>query len=73
MRMQGTDRDLAAHFAVIRQVGIKVWGKPIKEYVWSGAQDAYEDSIRRDAPGRFAGNFSKTCICHFEFMPSVGF
>ncbi len=49
MRMQGTDRDLAAHFAVIRQVGIKVWGKPIKEMFGPVPRDAYEDSIRRDA------------------------
>ncbi len=48
-RMQGTDRDLAAHFTVIRHVGIPVYGPPVAEVFGEVPAAAYLDSLRYDA------------------------
>lgn len=47
-RMQGVDYDLAAHFTVIRKVGIVLCGKPIEEVFGEVPWEAYLDSIDRD-------------------------
>lgn len=47
-RMQGTDEDLAAHFTVIREVGIVLYGKPIPEVFGEVPAAAYLDSIQKD-------------------------
>lgn len=47
-RMQGTDKDLAAHFTVIRAAGITLCGKPAKEVFGAVPGEAYLDSIKTD-------------------------
>ncbi|MBS6196125.1 MAG: DUF4111 domain-containing protein [Clostridiales bacterium] len=47
-QIQGTDEDLAAHFTVIRAVGIVLWGKPISEVFGEVPKENYMDSIRAD-------------------------
>lgn len=44
----GTDRDLAAHFTVIRAVGQTLCGKPIDEVFGEVPREYYLDSIRCD-------------------------
>lgn len=46
--MHGTDRDLAAHFTVIRSRGIALCGKPIPEVFGEVPEREYWDSICRD-------------------------
>lgn len=46
--MHGTDVDLAAHFTVIRAVGLTVYGRPIAEIFGEVPKAAYLDSIRAD-------------------------
>lgn len=46
--MNGTDKDLAAHFTVIRQVGQVLYGKPIPEVFSEIPKTAYLDSILGD-------------------------
>lgn len=46
--MNGTDKDLAAHFTVIRQVGQVLYGKPIPEVFAEVPKAAYLDSILGD-------------------------
>ena len=47
-RMQGTDPDLAAHFTVIRDCGIALYGPPVKELFGPVPGMACLDSIWRD-------------------------
>lgn len=47
-RMQGTDKDLAAHCMVIRKVGITLCGKKISEVFGEVSKEAYIDSICAD-------------------------
>lgn len=47
-RMTGTDRDLAAHVAVLRQRGRTLWGIPAGELFAPVPVDAYWDSICSD-------------------------
>ncbi|HIT33358.1 MAG TPA: DUF4111 domain-containing protein [Candidatus Faecousia intestinigallinarum] len=44
-KMQGTDKDLAAHFTVLNQYGIKIYGKEISEVFNTVPQKDYIDSI----------------------------
>ena len=46
--MNGTDRDLAAHFTVIRRRGRCLFGPPIEEVFAEVPKEDYLDSIRRD-------------------------
>lgn len=46
--MHGTDPDLAAHFTVIRQAGIALYGSPIAEMFGPVPRADYLDSILRD-------------------------
>lgn len=46
--MYGTDRDLAAHFTVIRAVGRTLCGKPIEEVFGEVKREYYLDSIMYD-------------------------
>ena len=46
--MHGVDRDLAAHFTVIRQVGIPLIGPPPQQVFGEVPAEAYRDSILRD-------------------------
>lgn len=46
--MHGTDRDLAAHFTVIRSRGIVLCGKPIAQVFGEVPDGAYWDSICQD-------------------------
>lgn len=46
--MRGTDKDLAAHFTVIRTVGRTLCGKPIKEVFGEVKREYYLDSIIYD-------------------------
>lgn len=58
-RMNGTDKDLAAHFTVLRAVGITLCGKEIAEVFGEVPCAAYLDSIREDVSGaedEIAGN-----------------
>ena len=50
-RMQGVDYDLAAHFTVIRRVGIVLFGSPIREVFGLVPFADYLDSICRDVAG----------------------
>lgn len=47
-KMQGTDKDLAAHFMVTRERGRVLWGAPIREVFAPVPEWAYEDSILSD-------------------------
>ncbi len=47
-KMKGTDRDLAAHFTVIRARGVCLYGAPIDEVFGEVPKKAYMDSIWRD-------------------------
>lgn len=47
-RMHGTDRDLAAHVAVILQEGIVLSGQPIDEVFGAVSREAFLDSVLRD-------------------------
>lgn len=46
--MNGTDKDLAAHFTVIRHAGQVLWGQPIQKVFAEVPKAAYWDSIRFD-------------------------
>ncbi len=57
-KMQGTDKDLGAHFTVINRYGIPLYGPPVKEIfapvpkkdyidsIWFDVQNAFEDVLR---------------------------
>ena len=47
-KMKGTDRDLAAHFTIIRQRGRCLYGLPIDDVFGEIPSSAYMDSIRND-------------------------
>lgn len=47
-RMQGTDKDLAAHFTIIRQYGIMLYGQDIDQVFGAVPKQAYMDSIWSD-------------------------
>lgn len=47
-RMNGTDRDLAAHFTVIRNRGICLYGLPVEEVFGRVPEEDYLDSILND-------------------------
>lgn len=46
--MNGTDKDLAAHFTVTRTAGITLCGKPINEVFSEVPKEHYLDSIKQD-------------------------
>lgn len=46
--MQGTDRDLAAHFTILRRYGIPLFGPPVPEVFDAVPAEAYLDSILLD-------------------------
>lgn len=48
LSMQGTDKDLAAHFTVIRQVGITLCGRDIGDVFGEIPPQYYWDSIQND-------------------------
>ncbi len=50
-RMNGTDRDLAAHFTVIKRRGIVLYGEEIDRVFAEVPKDAYMDSIWFDVSG----------------------
>ena len=50
-KMNGTDQDLAAHFTVIRNRGICLYGLPISEVFGEVPEQDYLDSIRDDVAG----------------------
>lgn len=47
-KMNGTDRDLAAHFTVIRHRGVTLWGEEIEKVFAPVPPEHYLDSIRLD-------------------------
>lgn len=58
-KMNGTDRDLAAHFTVIRNRGRCLYGLPVREAFGEVPEKDYLDSIRNDVSGAeeaIAGN-----------------
>ena len=48
LKMKGTDRDLAAHFTVIRNRGICLYGRPVNEVFSMVPEQCYLDSILND-------------------------
>ena len=50
-KMKGTDRDLAAHFTVIRSRGVCLYGLPVDEVFGEVPEQDYLDSIRDDVSG----------------------
>lgn|GEM_PF-71780 len=50
-RMQGTDRDLAAHFAVIRSRGCCLYGLPVRDVFGPVPQWCFLDSLLHDIEG----------------------
>jgi streptomycin 3"-adenylyltransferase len=50
-KMNGTDKDLAAHFTVIRRRGACLYGRPIGEVFGEVPERDYLDSIRDDVSG----------------------
>ena len=57
VRMNGKDKDLAAHFTIIRHNGIVLYGEPVSDVFGEVPAAFYLDSIRSDV--RNAGS----CIC----------
>lgn len=57
-RMHGTDRDLAAHFTVVRRRGRALWGAPIPQVFGPVPAEDYLDSILRDVKD------ARTAILH---------
>lgn len=58
-KMQGTDKDLAAHFTITRRYGIVLWGEAIEDVFGEVPPEAYRDSILedvRDAREDISGN-----------------
>ena len=58
-KMRGTDRDLAAHFTVIRSRGRCLYGLPVGEVFGEVPEEDYLDAIRDDIAGaaeEIAGN-----------------
>ena len=47
-KMKGTDKDLAAHFTVIRRRGRCLWGQPVEAVFGEVPREDYIDSIRCD-------------------------
>lgn len=47
-QMKGEDRDLAAHFVIINQFGVKVWGAAIADVFGPVPRKDYVDSILHD-------------------------
>ncbi len=47
-KMQGTDRDLAAHFTILKKYGAVLYGEPVEAVFGEVPADAYRDSICRD-------------------------
>ena len=52
-RMQGTDKDLAAHFTIIRQYGITLYGQDIDQVFGAVPRQAYMDSIWSDVENAY--------------------
>ena len=50
-KMKGTDKDLAAHFTIVRSRGICLYGLPIREVFGEVPAADYLDSIRADICG----------------------
>ena len=50
-KMKGTDKDLAAHFTVIRSRGKCLYGEPVDAVFGEVPAEAYLDSIREDIAG----------------------
>ena len=50
-KMNGTDKDLAAHFTVLRSRGRCLWGLPVKEVFGEVPEADYIDSIWNDIAG----------------------
>ena len=46
--MNGVDSDLAAHFTVIKNVGIALYGRPVQEVFGDVPKQFYMDSIKSD-------------------------
>lgn len=47
-KMNGTDADLAAHFTIIKKVGIAICGQPVDEVFEDVPKEYYIDSIKAD-------------------------
>ncbi len=47
-RMNGVDKDLAAHFTITKKAGIVLYGAPVEEVFGAVPKDAYIDSIKYD-------------------------
>lgn len=47
-KMNGTDRDLAAHFFIVKKRGIVLYGKEINDVFGEIPSEAYLDSIKND-------------------------
>ena len=50
-KMKGTDKDLAAHFTIINQYGIALYGAPVAEIFGPVPKEDYIDSILFDVEG----------------------
>ena len=50
-KMNGTDKDLAAHFTIVRNRGVCLYGPPVEEVFGEVPAAAYLDSIREDIAG----------------------
>ncbi len=50
-KMKGTDKDLAAHFTIINQYGIALYGAPVAEVFGPVPEEDYIDSIWFDVEG----------------------
>lgn len=53
--MHGTDKDLAAHFTVIKKVGVTLCGKEIKDVFGIVPEEDYIDSIKMDISNAVEG------------------
>ena len=49
--MNGTDKDLAAHFTVIAQYGKTLYGEPVSDVFGAVPREDYIDSVMQDISG----------------------
>lgn len=59
-KMQGEDKDLAAHFIIIKEVGITIYGEPINKIFGKVNKEYYLDSIKSDIKDAKNEIFSNT-------------
>lgn len=70
--MNGTDKDLAAHFTIIKQSGIALYGEKADGVFGDVPKANYLDSIKHDIEKRCCRDSRKSYLYHTESLPCIG-